>query len=366
MSTPSPNYARTLAELHEIIAALEAEGMYREASEAHDVFVRVAGKKEDLLKSMLLAGLPLVGGKLYDTYVLGEGQKPAMTAPAAKDAAKPVPPPGYEFVDENDPYLPKNLGSKPVYVDTDQEPFNPAENAAEVGAVIQGQTDIDDQTPKFPKPFSPRQNPQKPALPSRVSPAAPRPALPKAPVKPKPQPAPVEKGTFEQLMGFSLPAEGGFANRPKAADPGGRTNMGITQRTYNAWLKMHGEESRDVKGITREEVEQIYKELYWDKIKGDKLPEDLATVLGDYAIHASPKKAVQKLQQVIGVTPTGNMGPVTLKTVQQKVRTPQEDEMLALKINELREKVLREKKHAKHNPGWWPRLERLDEYIKKN
>ena len=364
---PSDYSAQTLAELHEIIDALEAEGLYREAAEAHDVFVRVAGKKEDLAKTLLFMGLPLVGGNLYDKYVLKQDSPSAMTAPAAKEAPqqapKPAtPPPGYEFVDESDPYLPKNLGSKPVYVDTDEEPVNEAENAAMVGALAQGQSDVDYMTPRL----KPNQKPRVPATP-RVSPAPPRPALPKAPVKPaKPAPAPLEKGSFDQLMGFSLPAEGGFANRSKKADPGGRTNMGVTQRTYNAWLKMNGEEPRDVKNITREEVEQIYKRLYWDKIKGDKLPEDLATVLGDYAIHASPKKAVQKLQQVIGVTPTGNMGPVTLKTVQQKVRTPQEDEMLALKINELRGQILEGKPHAKYNPGWQPRLDRLEDYVKDN
>lgn len=41
-------------------------------------------------------------------------------------------------------------------------------------------------------------------------------------------------------------------------DYGGRTNKGITQNTYNSWLKAHGKASKDVKSITDSEVEQIY------------------------------------------------------------------------------------------------------------
>lgn len=38
---------------------------------------------------------------------------------------------------------------------------------------------------------------------------------------------------FEPALAFVLRWEGGFVDNP--ADPGGRTNKGITQKVYDAW-----------------------------------------------------------------------------------------------------------------------------------
>ena len=41
--------------------------------------------------------------------------------------------------------------------------------------------------------------------------------------------------SFEKMLRDTLKFEGGYVNNPK--DPGGRTNKGITQTTYNNYLK---------------------------------------------------------------------------------------------------------------------------------
>ena len=38
---------------------------------------------------------------------------------------------------------------------------------------------------------------------------------------------------FERALTFVLRWEGGYVDHP--ADPGGATNYGVTQRTYDAW-----------------------------------------------------------------------------------------------------------------------------------
>ena len=61
---------------------------------------------------------------------------------------------------------------------------------------------------------------------------------------------------FKKALKFVLKWEGGYVNNPN--DKGGATNKGITQYTYNNWLKTHGLQPRNVKFITDDEVEQIY------------------------------------------------------------------------------------------------------------
>ena len=45
-------------------------------------------------------------------------------------------------------------------------------------------------------------------------------------------------------------SEGGYVNHPK--DPGGATDRGITQSTYDAWNRLHGRPLRPVREILRD------------------------------------------------------------------------------------------------------------------
>lgn len=74
---------------------------------------------------------------------------------------------------------------------------------------------------------------------------------------------------FEQALKFVLEREGGYANNPN--DPGGATNKGITQGTYNTWLKSKGQAAKSVKLITDTEVKEIYYKNYWLAAKCDKM-----------------------------------------------------------------------------------------------
>lgn len=62
---------------------------------------------------------------------------------------------------------------------------------------------------------------------------------------------------FKKALKKVLKWEGGFVDDPD--DLGGRTNKGITQRTYNIYY------SGDVKDITDEQVEAIYKSGFWKR-----------------------------------------------------------------------------------------------------
>ena len=106
--------------------------------------------------------------------------------------------------------------------------------------------------------------------------------------------------------------EGGYVNHPK--DPGGETNLGVTKRVYEE----HGG-TKDMKDLTVEDVAPIYKKGYWDKMKGDELPSGLDLCVFDFGVNAGPGRAAKYLQTMIGSTPDGGIGPMTLKAVSEYV-----------------------------------------------
>ena len=107
--------------------------------------------------------------------------------------------------------------------------------------------------------------------------------------------------------------EGGYVNHPK--DPGGETNLGVTKRVYEEFGG-----TKDMKDLTREDVEPIYKKNYWDRVKGDQLPAGLDLCVFDFGVNAGTGRAAKYLQSLIGTTPDGGIGPNTLAKVSEYVK----------------------------------------------
>ena len=117
---------------------------------------------------------------------------------------------------------------------------------------------------------------------------------------------------YDKCLETILHHEGGYVNHPK--DPGGETNLGVTKRVY---LEHGG--TKDMKDLTVEDVAPIYKKGYWDKMKGDDLPLGLDLCVFDFGVNAGPGRAAKYLQTMIGTTPDGGIGPMTLKAVSEYV-----------------------------------------------
>ena len=110
---------------------------------------------------------------------------------------------------------------------------------------------------------------------------------------------------FERAVNKVLAHEGGFVNDP--ADPGGATNLGITIKTLSDWLGFSASVD-DVRNLTRGTAVSIYKENYWDAVRGDQiLSYPIAFSLFDQAVNKGPSKAIQFAQEVLGVYPSGRM-----------------------------------------------------------
>jgi len=117
------------------------------------------------------------------------------------------------------------------------------------------------------------------------------------------------KENWKQILVWVGLIEGQYVNDPR--DPGGPTNMGITNRTYDAWLGHH----RDVKLITKDEAAKILKTQYFDTVKGGDLPAGLDYAVVDFAINSGPATAIKYLQRQLGVAADGVIGLHTLDAV---------------------------------------------------
>ncbi len=100
--------------------------------------------------------------------------------------------------------------------------------------------------------------------------------------------------TFETALQQILKWEGGFADHP--ADPGGATNYGVTQATYDAYRRKAGLPTRSVRDIERSEVEAIYREAYWLRAGCDDIsPPALALCVFDAAVNSGVGAALKWL-----------------------------------------------------------------------
>jgi len=113
---------------------------------------------------------------------------------------------------------------------------------------------------------------------------------------------------FNECLEIILHHEGGYVNHPK--DPGGETNLGVTKRVYEE----HGG-TKDMKDLTVEDVAPIYEKSYWKRVKGDELPSGLDLCVFDFGVNAGTGRAAKYLQNLVGATADGAIGPGTLGKV---------------------------------------------------
>jgi lysozyme family protein len=125
------------------------------------------------------------------------------------------------------------------------------------------------------------------------------------------------KENYAQALKQVLKYEGGKVDDPR--DPGGRTAFGVTQNTYNAWRKKQNLPIVDVFTISQNEVAAIYRQEYWDKIRGDDLPSGVDFAVFDFAVNSGVSKAAKTLQSVVGVTQDGVIGPATIQAAKNYV-----------------------------------------------
>lgn len=118
---------------------------------------------------------------------------------------------------------------------------------------------------------------------------------------------------YTKCFAHMIKSEGGYVDHPK--DPGGATNYGITIGTLSKKLGRPATKD-EVKNISMKLVREIYRESYWDTVKGNNLPDGFDLVAFDGGVNSGPSRGVRWLQVGLGVKADGVIGPKTLSATE--------------------------------------------------
>lgn len=163
---------------------------------------------------------------------------------------------------------------------------------------------------------------------------------------------------FQVALARCLKFEGSeFVNDPD--DLGGATRYGITQTTYNRFRT--GKPARSVAEISANEISEIYFKMYWLPSGCTQLPTPLSQVMFDTAVQFGVGDAVRMLQFLVGTTPDGIFGRLTLNAI---IQTGTKANFLARAMVVMRklrrhERVLENAKQKKFLQGWLNRDNQL-------
>lgn len=156
---------------------------------------------------------------------------------------------------------------------------------------------------------------------------------------------------FDRAFKLLRVTEGGYVNHPK--DPGGATNMGVTQRTFDWYNDLHKRNRRSVRTITETEVRDIYYKQYWLAVKADDLPHGVAYMVFDAAVNSGPSQAVKWLQRAVGAQADGVVGSETIS----KARGVNDVNGLIENYSDQRLSFMRSLKHwSTFKNGWTRRV----------
>lgn len=117
---------------------------------------------------------------------------------------------------------------------------------------------------------------------------------------------------FAASLAAVLKSEGGNDDDP--ADHGGRTSRGITQREYDAWRRLKGQLTLDVWKAPQVDVVSIYHDEYWNPLC-DTLPIGVDYIVFNNNVLDGPQRSAVLLQQALGVTADGRIGPITREAI---------------------------------------------------
>lgn len=118
--------------------------------------------------------------------------------------------------------------------------------------------------------------------------------------------------------------EGGFVNHRN--DRGGPTNMGITQRVYEAY-KGYSVSVSEIRNMPRRDAVAIYKNQYFNNPGIGRLPQEVHHKVFDMTVNHGPKRAIILLQRALvrlgwrSTSRDGIIGPQTISNTQEALNT---------------------------------------------
>lgn len=140
----------------------------------------------------------------------------------------------------------------------------------------------------------------------------------------------MSKGNFGPCFKFTIGEEGRYSD--SRSDPGnwqlgyvggGRfigTCWGISAPALIDWVGLHHADqvtAEYMRNLPLSVAKAIYQVRYWNAVRGDDLPVGVDLAVWDFGVNAGPPRSAELLQQVLGVTVDGCIGPQTIATVSE-------------------------------------------------
>jgi hypothetical protein len=123
---------------------------------------------------------------------------------------------------------------------------------------------------------------------------------------------------FEKCFQLVIDHEGTkYTDHP--ADKGGPTKYGITLDTLRVTLP--SATAHDVEHLTLGQAKIIYKQRYYEQVRGDELPSDkIALVMFDMGVLRGTGRIIRDMQKIVNTAVDGKFGPMTMAALE---RTPE-------------------------------------------
>ena len=113
---------------------------------------------------------------------------------------------------------------------------------------------------------------------------------------------------FDAALAQVLLFEGDYSDHVE--DAGGKTRYGVTEAVARE-VGYRG----DMREFPLDLASRIYRDRYWDAMRCEDLPDSLRYVVFDSAVNCGVGQTTRWLQQTVGVTADGIIGPKTLAAV---------------------------------------------------
>ena len=154
---------------------------------------------------------------------------------------------------------------------------------------------------------------------------------------------------FNEVIKHVLKNEGGYVNDPN--DRGGETKYGISKRAHP---------EVDIKNLTIDGALDIYRRLYWNPSKAEKLMPELRYQYFDFVVNAGQGNAVKvlqkacngKLKQSERIAVDGRIGRMTIGASEKL----EESRLKAFRLLYYANIVLKNPMQEKYWFGWYRRV----------
>ena len=144
-------------------------------------------------------------------------------------------------------------------------------------------------------------------------------------------------------------------------DSGGPTKFGVIVGDLQK-LKMDENHDgavdwKDIRDLSEPDAEIVVKKEYWDVVKADQINnQSVAESLVDWGYNCGIYYAAKKVQEILGLTADGNIGPKSLEAINSANQEDLFNKITAVRKQHYQDIVNKNNSQSKFLKGWLNRV----------